>query len=249
MPTRSMERLDVLLVKKNLAPSRERAKDMIKEGRVKVNGRVVSKASFDVNDTDEILTEGEGLKYVSRGGLKLEKAIDRFGITLKDLICADIGASTGGFTDCMLQNGAAKVFAIDVGTDQLVPKLRNDERVVSMEQTNIRYLTPADLGNERIDFISTDVSFISLTKVLPVIFALLKEGGESICLIKPQFEAGKEALSKKGVVRDRAVREKAVRNVSDFAVSTGFTVLGTIESPIVGGDGNVEYLIRLKKGN
>ncbi|MCR5584464.1 MAG: TlyA family RNA methyltransferase [Lachnospiraceae bacterium] len=244
-----MERLDALLVKNGSAPSRERAKEMIKAGRVFVNGKVITKASFTVGETDDIKTEGEGLKYVSRGGLKLEKAITEFNICLEGLTCMDIGASTGGFTDCMLQNGAAKVLAVDVGTDQLVEKLKNDPRVISMEQTNIRYLTPHDIGNIGIDFISADVSFISLTKVLPVIFTLLKEGGESICLIKPQFEAGRQALSKKGIIKDKAVRDKAVADVSRFAEDTGFKVLGITASPIEGGDGNVEFLIFLKKGN
>ncbi len=244
-----MERLDVLLVKKGLITSRERAKEAVIAGRVKVNGNVVLKVATKVDDGDNILVEGEDLKYVSRGGLKLEKAVSEFKIDLKDCICMDIGASTGGFTDCMLQNGASKVFAIDVGTDQLVDKLKKDPRVISMEQTNIRYLTGEDIQNNDVDFISVDVSFISLTKVLPKVYEFLKDGGAAICLIKPQFEAGKQALSKSGVVKDAAVREKVVRDISEFARDTGFKVLGTTASPIRGGDGNVEFLIHLKKEN
>jgi 23S rRNA (cytidine1920-2'-O)/16S rRNA (cytidine1409-2'-O)-methyltransferase len=249
MLMRFMERLDALLVKNGLSPSRERAKEMIKNGHVLVNGKVVTKASFSVSETDDIKTEGEVLRYVSRGGLKLEKAIAEFNISLKGLTCMDIGASTGGFTDCMLQNGAAKVLAVDVGTDQLAQKLRDNPGVISMEQTNIRYLTPEMIDNTEIDFISTDVSFISLTKVLPVIFNLLKEGGESICLIKPQFEAGRQALSKKGIIKDKAVRDRVVEDVSKAAEDLGFKVRGVTVSPIEGGDGNIEFLICLKKEN
>ncbi len=235
------------MVKLGLAASRERAKEVINEGRVKVNGKTASKASFQAEETDDIAVEGETLKYVSRGGLKLEKAIADFNIDLTGKTCMDIGASTGGFTDCMLQNGAAKVYAVDVGTDQLVEALKNDERVISMEHTNIRYITKENVGNEAMDFISVDVSFISLTKVLPVVWEMLKEGGEAVCLIKPQFEAGKQALSKKGVVTDPKIREKVVKDIELFSESTGFKVLGTILSPVKGGEGNTEYLIHLGK--
>ncbi len=244
-----MERLDAFLVKNNIASSRERAKELILAGNVKVNGRVILKAAFSVGEEDEVLAEKEALKYVSRGGLKLEKAIDEFNIRLEGLTCMDIGASTGGFTDCMLQNGAVKIYAVDVGTDQLAEKLRSDKRVVSMEQTNIRYISPVDVNNEEMDFISVDVSFISLTKVLPAVYMLLKEGGEAVCLIKPQFEAGRQALSKKGIIKDASVREKTVKDISEFAVFTGFKVIGTITSPVRGGDGNVEFLIHLRKAD
>ncbi len=242
-----MERLDALLVKKGLASSRERAKELINAGQILLNGKKVLKASTQAKEEDVISIEGETLKYVSRGGLKLEKAIEEFGIDLKGKICMDIGASTGGFTDCMLQNGAAKVFAVDVGTDQLVEKLKNDERVISMEQTNIKDLTPEDIGNAEIGFISVDVSFISLTKVLPSVMLFLKNGGEAVCLIKPQFEAGRQALSKKGVIKDASVREKVVKDISDFSKDLGFKVLGTTVSPVRGGEGNVEFLIHLGK--
>ncbi len=237
------------MVKKGLATSRERAKELITAGQVRVNGAVVLKASVKAEENDAITVEGETLKYVSRGGLKLEKALEEFGIDLGGKVCMDIGASTGGFTDCMLQNGASKVFAVDVGTDQLADKLKNDERVISMEQTNIRYLTPDDIGNAEIGFISVDVSFISLTKILPSVMLLLKNGGEAVCLIKPQFEAGRQALSKKGVIKDESVREKVVKDISLFAEKTGFKVYGTTVSPVRGGEGNVEFLIHLGKAN
>ncbi len=244
-----MERLDAFLVKNNIASSRERAKEMITAGKVSVNGRIVLKAAFAVGEEDNVLAEKEELKYVSRGGLKLEKAVEEFGIRLDGRTCMDIGASTGGFTDCMLQKGAEKVYAVDVGTDQLVEKLKNDKRVISMEQTNIRYISPSDVNNEKMDFISVDVSFISLTKVIPVVYMLLKDGGEAVCLIKPQFEAGRQALSKKGIIKDASVREKTVRDISEFAAFTGFKVLGTVTSPVRGGDGNVEFLIYLRKAD
>ncbi len=235
------------MVKLGLASSRERAKELINEGRVKVNGKIASKASFQAEETNDIAVEGETLKYVSRGGLKLEKAIADFNINLTGKTCMDIGASTGGFTDCMLQNGAVKVYAVDVGSDQLAERLRRDERVISMEHTNIRYITKENVENEAMDFISVDVSFISLTKVLPVVREMLKEGGEAVCLIKPQFEAGKQALSKKGVVTDGKIRDKVVKDIVLFSESTGFKVFGTILSPVKGGEGNIEYLIHLGK--
>ncbi len=241
------KRLDVLLVESALAPSREKAKTMIMEGTVYVNGNREDKAG-DMFDPEkcEITIRGNALPYVSRGGLKLEKAMKSFPISLTGKICMDIGASTGGFTDCMLQNGAAKVYAVDVGYGQFAWKLRNDPRVVCMEKTNIRYVT-TDQIPDRLDFASADVSFISLTKVLPVAFSLLKEDGEMVCLIKPQFEAGREKVGKKGVVRDPKVHEEVIEGILAFAKQTGFFVFGLTGSPIKGPEGNIEYLAYLKK--
>ncbi len=241
-----MMRLDALLVNKGLAPSRERAKELIKNGQVSVNGTVISKAAAETPEDADITITGEKLKYVSRGGLKLEKAVDHFSLLLDDLTCMDIGASTGGFTDVMLQNGAKKVFAVDVGTDQLHPSLKADSRVVSMEQTNIRNLTPAMIGNEIIDFVSIDVSFISLKLVLPVVKNLLKPGGNCVCLIKPQFEAGKQRLGKNGVVKDKKVHEAVKTEVSECAEALGFKVKGITESPIRGPEGNTEFLMLIE---
>ena len=240
------ERLDVLLVNRGLAPSREKAKAMIMEGNVFVENQREDKAgsSFDVNANIEI--KGNTLKYVSRGGLKLEKAMTHFSIELADKICMDIGASTGGFTDCMLQNGAKKVYAVDVGYGQFAWKLRQDERVVCMEKTNIRYVTPEDIA-DRLDFASVDVSFISLTKVLEPARNLLQDDGEMVCLIKPQFEAGREKVGKKGVVREKSVHEEVICKVIDYAVSIGFVVLNLEYSPIKGPEGNIEYLVYIKK--
>lgn len=240
------ERLDVLLVNRGFAPSREKAKAMIMEGNVFVENQREDKAgsSFDVNANIEI--KGNTLKYVSRGGLKLEKAMTHFGIELTDKICMDIGASTGGFTDCMLQNGAKKVYAVDVGYGQFAWKLRQDERVVCMEKTNIRYVTPDDIA-DRLDFASVDVSFISLTKVLEPARNLLQDDGEMVCLIKPQFEAGREKVGKKGVVREKSVHEEVICKVIDYAVSIGFVVLNLEYSPIKGPEGNIEYLVYIKK--
>ena len=240
------ERLDVLLVNRGFAPSREKAKAMIMEGNVFVENQREDKAgsSFDVNANIEI--KGSTLKYVSRGGLKLEKAMTHFGIELTDKICMDIGASTGGFTDCMLQNGAKKVYAVDVGYGQFAWKLRQDERVVCMEKTNIRYVTPEDIA-DRLDFASVDVSFISLTKVLEPARNLLQDDGEMVCLIKPQFEAGREKVGKKGVVREKSVHEEVICKVIDYAVSIGFVVLNLEYSPIKGPEGNIEYLVYIKK--
>ena len=218
------ERLDVLLVNRGLAPSREKAKTMIMEGNVFVNNNREDKAGSTFPDDCNIEIHGKTLQYVSRGGLKLEKAMKHFDITLTDKVCMDIGASTGGFTDCMLQNGASKVYAVDVGYGQFAWKLRQDERVVCMEKTNIRYVTPEDI-DDALDFASVDVSFISLTKVLGPARNLLKDGGEMVCLIKPQFEAGREKVGKKGVVRDKNVHEEVVTNVLDFALNNGFSVL------------------------
>ena len=240
------ERLDVLLVNRGLAPSREKAKAMIMEGNVFVENQREDKAgsSFDVNANIEI--KGNTLKYVSRGGLKLEKAMTHFGIELTDKICMDIGASTGGFTDCMLQNGAKKVYAVDVGYGQFAWKLRQDERVVCMEKTNIRYVTPEDIA-DRLDFASVDVSFISLTKVLEPARNLLQDDGEMVCLIKPQFEAGREKVGKKGVVREKSVHEEVICKVIDYAVSIGLVVLNLEYSTIKGPEGNIEYLVYIKK--
>jgi 23S rRNA (cytidine1920-2'-O)/16S rRNA (cytidine1409-2'-O)-methyltransferase len=242
------ERLDVLLVKKGLAPSREKAKTMIMEGNVFVNNNREDKAGSTFAEDCVIEIHGNTLKYVSRGGLKLEKAMDHFGITLEEKVCMDIGASTGGFTDCMLQNGAKKVYAVDVGYGQFAWKLRQDPRVVCMEKTNIRYVTPEDIG-EPLDFASVDVSFISLTKVLPAARELLTEQGQMVCLIKPQFEAGREKVGKKGVVRDRKVHEEVIGKVIDFALANGFSVYALEYSPIKGPEGNIEYLVYIGKSN
>ena len=240
------ERLDILLVNKGLAPSREKAKAMIMEGNVFVDNNREDKAgsTFDVNASIEV--KGNTLKYVSRGGLKLEKAMTHFGITLEGKVCMDIGASTGGFTDCMLQNGATKVYSVDVGQGQLAWKLRNDERVVCMEQTNFRYVTPEDIP-DALDFASVDVSFISLTKILIPARNLLKTGGQMVCLIKPQFEAGRGKVGKNGVVREPQIHEEVIRKIIDYADSIGFEVLHLEYSPIKGPEGNIEYLLHIRK--
>ena len=240
------ERLDVLLVKRNLAESREKAKAVIMAGNVFVDGQREDKAGSTFSPDVSIEVRGHVLPYVSRGGLKLEKALANFDVDVKDCVCTDVGSSTGGFTDCMLQNGAKKVFAIDVGRGQLDWKLRNDPRVVCMEKTNIRYVTPEDIG-DALDFASVDVSFISLTKVLIPARELLKDGGQMACLIKPQFEAGKEKVGKKGVVRDPKVHLEVVERILSFAVENGFSVLHLDYSPIKGPEGNIEYLVHLKK--
>lgn len=240
------ERLDVLLVSRGLAESREKAKILIMSGIVYVNNQKEDKAGSMFPSDAPIEVRGEKLKYVSRGGLKLEKAMKVFPIELDGAVCMDVGASTGGFTDCMLQNGAKKVFSIDVGHGQLAWKLRNDPRVVCMEKTNIRYVRPEDIG-ETVDFSSIDVSFISLTLVLPVVFSILRDGGHVTALIKPQFEAGREKVGKKGVVRDPAVHREVIRKVRDFAESIGFFPEGLDYSPIRGPEGNIEYLIFLEK--
>ena len=241
------KRLDVLLVERRLADSREKAKAIIMTGNVFVNGEREDKAgtTFD-EEKAQIEIKGHTMKYVSRGGYKLEKAIDVFGVDVKDTVCMDIGSSTGGFTDCMLQNGAVKVFAVDVGRGQLDWKLRQDERVVSMEKTNIRYVTPEDIG-EPIGFASVDVSFISLGLVLPAARALLTDDGRMVCLIKPQFEAGREKVGKKGVVRDKAVHIEVIEKVMGIADGLHFKVLGLDYSPIKGPEGNIEYIIYLEK--
>ena len=241
------ERLDVLLVKKGLAPSREKAKAVIMAGSVYVDGQKEDKAGsvFD-EESAQIEVRGHALPYVSRGGLKLEKALKVFPITLTDKICMDIGASTGGFTDCMLQNGAAKVYSVDVGYGQLDWKLRQDDRVVCMEKTNFRYMTPEDIPDV-LDFASVDVSFISLDKILTPAYALLKEQGEMVALIKPQFEAGREKVGKKGVVRDPKVHEEVISRIVRHADEVSFEVLDLSYSPIRGPEGNIEYLIHLRK--
>ena len=241
------ERLDVLLVKKGLAPSREKAKAVIMAGSVYVDGQKEDKAGsvFD-EESAQIEVRGHVLPYVSRGGLKLEKALKVFPITLTNKICMDIGASTGGFTDCMLQNGAAKVYSVDVGYGQLDWKLRQDERVVCMEKTNFRYMTPEDIPDV-LDFASVDVSFISLDKILTPAYALLREQGEMVALIKPQFEAGREKVGKKGVVRDPKVHEEVISRIVRHADEVSFEVLDLSYSPIRGPEGNIEYLIHLRK--
>ena len=239
------ERLDLLLVKRGIAPSREKAKTMIMEGCVFVNHQREDKAGSMFAEDCDIEIHGNSLKYVSRGGLKLEKAMTQFQISLQDKICMDIGASTGGFTDCMLQNGAKKVYAVDVGYGQFAWKLRCDERVVCMEKTNIRYVQPSDIA-DKIAFASADVSFISLTKALPPVKELLDEGGEMVCLIKPQFEAGREHVGKKGVVRDKQVHKDVIAKVGQFAMDLGFFIQDLGYSPIKGPEGNTEYLLYMK---
>lgn len=240
------ERLDVLLVKRNLAESREKAKAYIMAGNVFVDGVREDKAGAVFYPSALIEMHGLAMKYVSRGGYKLEKAVEQFGVVLQDKVCMDVGSSTGGFTDCMLQNGAVKVYAVDVGTNQLAWKLRQDERVVSMEKTNIRYLTP-DLLGDLVDFVSIDVAFISLTKVLEPVLALMKEQAEIVCLIKPQFEAGREKVGKKGVVRERETHLEVIYEVADYAASLGFMLLHLDFSPIKGPEGNIEYLLHMRK--
>ena len=239
------ERLDVLLVNRNLAESREKAKAIIMSGIVYVDGQKEDKAGTMFEDTVSVEVRGHTLAYVSRGGLKLEKAMTHFGVTLNGKICMDVGASTGGFTDCILQNGAVKVYSVDVGHGQLAWKLRNDERVVCMEKTNIRYVTPEDIP-DRIQFASIDVSFISLTKVLGPVKELLTEDGQIVCLIKPQFEAGREKVGKKGVVREKSTHLEVIESVIDFAKSIGFGILNLEFSPIKGPEGNIEYLLYLQ---
>ena len=240
------DRLDVLLVKRGLAESREKAKAVIMSGIVYVDGQKEDKAGQTFADTANIEVRGSTLKYVSRGGLKLEKAMECFDVSVKDKVCMDIGASSGGFTDCMLQNGVKKVYAVDVGHGQLAWKLRNDTRVVVMEKTNIRYVKPEDIG-ESIDFASIDVSFISLSKVLPAAYNLLGERGEIVALIKPQFEAGREKVGKKGVVREKSTHIEVIQNCFAYAKENGFFVRELEFSPVKGPEGNIEYLYHLVK--
>lgn len=240
------ERLDILLVKKGLAESREKAKAIIMSGIVYVQGQKEDKAGRNFDENVNVEVRGSTLKYASRGGLKLEKAMECFNVTVKNKICMDIGASSGGFTDCMLQNGALKVYAVDVGYGQLDWKLRNDTRVVVMEKTNIRYVTTEDIG-ESIDFASIDVSFISLSKVLPAAYNLLGDNGEIVALIKPQFEAGRKKVGKKGVVREKKTHIEVINSCFEYAKSNNFAVLELDFSPIKGPEGNIEYLYHLIK--
>ncbi|MCM1155612.1 MAG: TlyA family RNA methyltransferase [Roseburia sp.] len=243
------ERLDVLLIKGGFAPSREKAKAIIMTGNVFVNGQREDKAgaSFE-EEKAHIEVKGAPQKYCSRGGFKLEKAMETFALSLEKKVCMDIGASTGGFTDCMLQNGARKVYSVDVGHGQLAWKLRQDERVICMEKTNFRYMQPEDI-EDKLDFASVDVSFISLTKILIPARNLLKENGRMVCLIKPQFEAGRDKVGKKGVVREPEIHEEVIRKIFIYAKMVGFKRLGLTFSPIKGPEGNIEYLIYLEKGN
>ena len=238
------ERLDVLLVSLGLAESRAKAQATIMAGEVYVNGQKADKSGMEVDITANIEVRGSACPYVSRGGLKLEKALKNFGVDPTGYVCSDSGASTGGFTDCLLQQGASKVFAIDVGYGQLAWKIRNDPRVVVMERTNIRYVTPEDLG-EMLDLSVIDVSFISLGLVLPVVKTLLKTTGQVLCLIKPQFEAGKDKVGKKGVVRDPAVHEEVLQNFISLAKSLDFTIRNLTFSPVKGPEGNIEFLAHL----
>jgi 23S rRNA (cytidine1920-2'-O)/16S rRNA (cytidine1409-2'-O)-methyltransferase len=240
------ERLDVLLVNRGLATSREKAKAVIMSGNVYVDGQKEDKAGQSFPDTVNIEVRGTTLKYVSRGGLKLEKAMECFDVEPNGKVCMDVGSSTGGFTDCMLQNGAVKVYAVDVGHGQLDWKLRNDPRVVCMEKTNIRYVTPEDIA-DKIQLSSIDVSFISLTKVLEPVKNLLDDEGEIVCLIKPQFEAGREKVGKHGVVRDPQVHREVIDKVIEYAVSIGFEVKNLEFSPVKGPEGNIEYLLHIRK--
>ena len=238
------ERLDVLLVSLGLAESRAKAQATIMAGEVYVNGQKADKSGMEVDITANVEVRGSACPYVSRGGLKLEKALRNFGVAPTGYVCSDSGASTGGFTDCLLQQGASKVFAIDVGYGQLAWKIRNDPRVVVMERTNIRYVTPEDLG-EPLDLSVIDVSFISLGLVLPVVKTLLKPTGQVLCLIKPQFEAGKDKVGKKGVVRDPAVHEEVLQNFISLAKSLDFTIRNLTFSPVKGPEGNIEFLAHL----
>lgn len=240
------KRLDVLLVEQGLADSREKAKAIIMSGIVYVDNNKEDKAGTTFEETAKVEVRGNTLKYVSRGGLKLEKAMNNFGVTLDGKVCMDVGASTGGFTDCMLQNGAVKVYSVDVGHGQLAWKLRNDERVVCMEKTNIRYVTPEDI-DDRVEFAYIDVSFISLTKVLPAVKELMTENGEIVCLIKPQFEAGREKVGKKGVVRELSTHIEVVQMIVDYVRNNGFRTLDLSYSPIKGPEGNIEYLLYMTK--
>lgn len=240
------KRLDTVVVDLGFAETRSKASAIIMSGEIYVNGQKETKAGYAVKDTDKIEFKGKKMPFVSRGGYKLEKAMKAFNISLNDFICMDIGASTGGFTDCMLQCGAIKVYSIDVGYGQLAWKLRTDERVVNLERTNFRYLTKETV-TEEIDFASIDVSFISLKKILPVLFDFLKKNGKTVALIKPQFEAGKDKVGKKGVVRDINTHKEVIDSIVDFAFNEGFSVLNLDFSPIRGPEGNIEYLVYLSK--
>ena len=241
-------RLDSAIFEKGFCDSREKAKTLIMAGVVYVNNQKADKCGMTIKPDDIIEVRSNPLKYVSRGGLKLEKAMNEFPINLADATCADIGASTGGFTDCMLQNGASKVYSIDVGYGQLAWKLRTDNRVVNLERTNFRYVTK-ELIPDELDFASVDVSFISLSLIVPVMHTLMKNNAKAVCLIKPQFEAGKDKVGKKGVVRDKSVHIEVVSKTLELMIKTGFSVLGLTYSPIKGPEGNIEYLIFIEKSN
>ncbi|MCR4763933.1 MAG: TlyA family RNA methyltransferase [Lachnospiraceae bacterium] len=242
------KRLDVLLTERGLASSRERARAYIMEGVVFVNGQREDKPGsfFDPDKIRELIVKTDPIPYVSRGGLKLARALDFFSISVEGLVCLDIGASTGGFTDCLLQNGAGRVYSVDSGTNQLDWKIRSDERVVCMEKTNFRYMSPEDLP-EQVDFACADVSFISLTRIIPPAKALLKDHSLMVCLIKPQFEAGRELVGKNGIIRDPAVQQATVDKICSFCGETGFEVIGVTESPIRGAEGNREFLLCIRK--
>lgn len=244
---KNKKRLDVILTEQLYAETRSKAQAIIMAGQVYVNGQKADKPgmSFDA-DTAVIEVRGQACPYVSRGGLKLEKALRDFGVKPEGYVCSDSGASTGGFTDCMLQNGAVKVYSIDVGYGQLAWKLRTDERVVNLERTNFRYVTEEQVP-EPVDFASVDVSFISLRIILPVLRERLREGGQAVCLIKPQFEAGRENVGKKGVVRDKSVHKDVIETITTFALENGFSLLGLTFSPIKGPEGNIEYLMFIEK--
>ncbi len=242
------KRLDILVVERGLAESREKAKALIMAGQIYADNQKADKPGDLFPEEALLEARGKGLRYVSRGGLKLEKALAEFQLDLSGAVCMDIGASTGGFTDCMLQNGAAKVYAVDVGYGQLAWGLRNDHRVVNLERTNARYLSRAEIPEE-IHFFSVDVSFISLTLILPAIRPLLAVDGRAVCLIKPQFEAGRDKVGKKGVVRDKGVHREVIEKILDFALQNGFSVLGLTYSPVKGPEGNIEYLIYLQRSD
>ncbi|MGN1411636.1 MAG: TlyA family RNA methyltransferase [Oscillospiraceae bacterium] len=236
-------RADIFLFENGCTKSRQLAKNLIVDGRLFVNGKQCTKPSFDICPNDNVEIVGDNPKYVGRGGIKLETAIDEFNISLDGATCIDIGASTGGFTDCMLQNGARKVYAVDVGHDQLDSKLLSDNRVINLEKTNIRDVNISTFDNSPVDFISVDVSFISLKLVLPKVYELLKSGGSAVTLIKPQFEAGKKHLNKNGIVKSEKVRQSVIDDIKTFAQSLGFTILGICQSSITGSKGNVEFLM------
>lgn len=242
------KRLDILVTENGLAESREKAKALIMAGQVYVDNQKADKPGDTFSEDSHVEIRGKGLQYVSRGGLKLEKAMKEFGLTLTDKICMDVGASTGGFTDCMLQNGSRKVYSVDVGYGQLAWSLRTDARVVNLERTNARYLTREQIPEE-IDFFSVDVSFISLSLILPAVRPLLAEHGQAVCLIKPQFEAGREKVGKKGVVRDQSVHREVIEKIRNFSLENGFSVLGLTYSPVKGPEGNIEYLIYLERSD
>lgn len=240
------ERLDVELVNRGLADTRSKAQNMIKNSSVSVNGRIVTKTAFKIDNSDSIKIVGETLKYVGKGGTKLEKAIKEFGINLKDKVCVDFGASTGGFTDCMLKNGAGFVYAVDVGSNQLDRSLLSNSKIKNIENTNIKSVKK-NMFNKNIDFCTVDLSFISLSFAVPVVFDVLSLDGEAVLLIKPQFEVGKKNLSKKGIVKDRKAHIKVIENILNMIINIGFCILNITFSPIKGGEGNIEYLVYIKK--